>query len=255
MEMIHIHCEYFVEICKKGNLETVKYFYNIIRDDVNIETLATAFVVSCSHGHLEIVKWLFNLGKINIYDDDIGNHAFAASCEYDHLNVALWIYSHGNINIFEDEDGDNIFQECCTWGSFSATKWLYSLGFFDVHANDDFIFQKCSRDLQFDRLEWLLSIQRFDNNLINGFGKFYNKKIISILYSQDYSAENDILKNKFKLCMIDRIKYYKSLIWILGRLNVMYNHICHTRYKFNGVGFVEAEIDFNSLLRIENQLA
>ncbi|AYV83855.1 MAG: hypothetical protein Hyperionvirus12_52 [Hyperionvirus sp.] len=240
--------EDFTLLCERGDIDGVKWFYSIVRESIGVlDLLSDGFVSACKFGHLDVAKWICGLGKIDIYTDDIGNSAFAFSCEKGHLGVALWVYSHGRIDVSRDEDGDDLFVECCKRGSLNAGKWLYSLGFFDIHSEGDTIFKYCSGNKENDRLEWLLAVSQFDNKLVNRYAKFYDNHIISILYHQGYYSENKTMEKKLKSYKKKRIRYYKSLMYVCGRFVVWYNDVCDRRYKYDGVGFREAELEFNRL--------
>ena len=86
-------------------------------------------------------------------------------------------------------------------------------------------------------------------SLINEYHSCYDKSITMILYRQGYKATTNELKEKYKVCIGDRIKYYRLVIRVVGCLNMLYNKACEERYKFEGAGYGAVRDHFNLLIK------
>ncbi|AYV83289.1 MAG: hypothetical protein Hyperionvirus5_95 [Hyperionvirus sp.] len=139
------------------------------------------------------------------------------------------------------------FRISCFRGLIEMAEWLYSCGGVDVHIRSDEPFKDACEKKHFWIIRWLLSVEKFNDDIINKYANTYPDEIIAILYTQQYKAVTKELKDKYNLIIKKRIKYFKKIILIMGRIIRDYFKICEKRYSVGKVGYEEALSHFKSL--------
>jgi hypothetical protein len=165
------------EILKSKRLRLVKESKRLLDlNNVKFDDLPTnVFNNCCEAGNLEIVKWCFEIHKIKINDiryQDI----FDSCCKDDSLDVARYLYEKscedGNIKIDIKHKNNKVFKNACIHGHHKTVKWLYEESVrdnikIDIHQDDESAFNIACKFGYLDIAKWLYDISMKDNNIID----------------------------------------------------------------------------------------
>lgn len=119
----------FSKSCQNGNLETVKWIYQVLNDKIRLDpSPEILFQAICRQGHLEIVKFLFSKFNIDIHHDN--EQAFHNACRNDNIEIAKWLYE---ISLNEGKpidiraNNDDVFKRCTVLNHQEICMWLATL--------------------------------------------------------------------------------------------------------------------------------
>jgi len=168
---------------KLGNLEQLKRL-NI--NNIKIEIITSCYIECCKRGYIDIVKYLYENKKEKLNKKEINNEAFLESSSNNHMELSKWLYENLD-NIFVAFNDNWSFRRCCKNGYLKMAKWLYSLyPEMEIDALNYLSFKWCASDGRLDTLKWLFSL---NNNIPNRIYdemmffaiKYKNKNIIDWL--------------------------------------------------------------------------
>ena len=120
----------FVEACKNGDLENVKYFLTSKKFKINADIHADddyGFKEACEEGHLEVVKYLLTSPDLEEHADIHANEdwGFRLACREGHLEVVKFLLTspelkeHADIHARDDYG----FQLACSTGHLEVVKF------------------------------------------------------------------------------------------------------------------------------------
>jgi len=238
----------FIWACSRGHLNFAIWLYNsgsidIIQLNGHPDKYSNLFYLVCEHGELDVARWLWSFE--NSRHELVADIGIMGCCEADsqHLVLLQWLLSLYPQDIPQNE----AFIMCCASNFLILAKCLYGSGTIDIHTNDDVCFRHAVGANK-DMALWLLSIDRFSEVLINDLSwGWYHKNIIAVLYNQKYKATHGRLGADYSAHILRRIKYYKVLMRVIGRLNKTYLRTCEQRYKYGGAGYGAAYTNFKTL--------
>ncbi|AYV81645.1 MAG: hypothetical protein Harvfovirus48_7 [Harvfovirus sp.] len=250
---IDIHaCEEwaFIIACKEHSFSIAKWLIEISSETINIHSLDDlAFRYCCAADDIQMAKWLYGLGGVNIHAKN--DQAFRLACMRGYANIARWLYSLGGINIYVKNNKN--FKAVCKYRE--CAEWLYSLPnvYERINEHVQVLFKIACENKNPWVIEWFLSRGKIRIETLNEYADEFGKKQIVMLYSQGYHGEEKItekLRKRFSDYVQERIKYYKLLILLIGKLNYLHNKVCEERYSYGNCGYFEAKDNFNRLTKI-----
>ncbi|AYV83814.1 MAG: hypothetical protein Hyperionvirus12_11 [Hyperionvirus sp.] len=257
--------------CMRGNYQMARWIYSLGHVDIH-SIDESAFRMSCFKNYSNIAKWLYSIGEINI--NILNESAFELSCKGGNLDIAKWLYELG-VSL---ESLDIIFCEVCAGGDIEMLKWLLSLskkgeiysfdrafglacergyviiskwlyglggGKINIHEGDDAYFLINAKLRNMKMVRWLLTVDKFSQRCINIGYPYFDKETLLLLYRQGYS----LMEKECGVCVKEQIKYYKTVMIVMGMVMVRYKRVCEKRYCYGGAGFHEAMNRFNLLVR------
>ncbi|AYV83920.1 MAG: hypothetical protein Hyperionvirus14_9 [Hyperionvirus sp.] len=206
------------------------------------------FFEACRNGDLPSVQRLFY--ENNLYLGLELDLVFRRMCYLGNLNIAKWLYGVSKIDIHSDLEA--AFRWSCWYGHLNVVQWLCTLGNIDIHVADDFVYRNCATIGNSNILCWLLSIEKFPTKMVNAHAIYYEPSVVAACYNAKYKAYG-VLEQKYFEHMERRIKYYKRLIRLCGKMIINYYAICERRYKYGGPGFLVSSKHFNLLAALGPQ--
>jgi ankyrin repeat protein len=187
---LHMDAE-FIDYCKTGNLEMIKYMHSQYQYNVHIDD-DIGFILCCYHGHLDIANWLYNMNA-NIHTRN--DLAFRLCCTSGNITMAKWLYSLG-VNMHANNE--YAFRFACANGQLDVAKWLYSLNA-NIYEMDSYAFRiACANDCV-DIARWLCLLNsQYKIKIMDAY--IADWSIDPIIYSQDFD-----LFSKYETVPIDTI--------------------------------------------------
>jgi hypothetical protein len=145
----------YYTICKLGNLEQLKKF-NI--NNIKIEDIKECYIECCKRGHTDIVKYLYENKKEKLNKSEINNEAFLESSSNNHMELSKWLYENLD-NICVDLNDNWSFRRCCKNGYLSMSKWLYEIHpEMNIYSLNYLSLKWCASDGRLETLKWLHSL-------------------------------------------------------------------------------------------------
>lgn len=110
--------ELFVASCYVGNIDVMKFIWDIFKDKLNQKIIPhIAFRWLCYNNKLDACKWLWNIvdgGLINIIKNEkYINDLFYWTIKHLHIDMAYWLYSVAGDNIHIQTNNHYIFNYVC----------------------------------------------------------------------------------------------------------------------------------------------
>ena len=218
---------HFLDACKYGQLEIAEHIYELLDIDIH-DRNEQAFLYACRSGNLELVKWLWNiglklemrgLGRINIHV----HHclAFIYACESGNLELVQWLWnigveSNNIIDIHAQHEG--AFQRACSSGNLDLVKFIWNIGvesnnIIDIHSLAEMAFRFACYSGNLLLVQWLWDIGLDP--------RFNNGRIINI-HDLRHSMTNNNESGFIYACLSENIELIKWL-WNIG-LNPEFNN-------------------------------
>lgn len=106
---VNIRTLYVLSVNKRDDLEIVKYFYELVNDEVIIN-IKDIFYTVCEKGHINVAKWIYELSdkSFDLHKDE--DELFINACIKGHLEMAEWLYELG---AKYDAQNDRAFMDSC----------------------------------------------------------------------------------------------------------------------------------------------
>ena len=140
---------------KLGNLEQLKRL-NI--DNIKIEIIKRCYIECCKRGYTDIVKYLYENKKEELNKRVINNEAFLHSSSHNHMELTKWLFENLD-NIYVDLNDNWSFRRCCKNGYLTMAKWLYELyPKMNIYSLNYLSLKWCASDGRLDTLKWLHSL-------------------------------------------------------------------------------------------------
>lgn len=209
----------FVECCKLGNLQIVKWLYEIIRqesdneyDRIHTERLIMkALSFACHFRQYEIIRWIYQLGILK-------KSQIVLECIcYDLLD---WLDTL--IDFYDDTDRKTIMSYigCYTFKNcFKLTKWMYNKYPYYFTANKKIVHQLfcnwCTTN-DLESIQWLYST--FDIDIRYNSDKAFLNACYG--YDKDVAIINAVTKNNIYM-----IKNLNVIEWLCSISNGVYSII------------------------------
>jgi hypothetical protein len=182
---------------KLGDLEQLKRL-NI--DNIKIEIIKRCYIECCKRGYTDIVKYLYENKKEELNKREINNEAFLHSSSFNHMELSKWLYENLD-NICVDLNDNWSFRRCCKNGYLKMAKWLYSLyPEMKIYALDHLSLKWCASDGKLETLKWLYSLNnnipdRIYDEMMFFAIKYKNQNIIDWLLEIKKKLKNIYLIN------------------------------------------------------------
>ena len=156
-------------------------------DNIEIDIITRCYIECCKRGYTDIVKYLYANKTKELNKREINNEAFLLSSSNNHMELSKWLYA--NLSTFCVTLNDNwAFRRCCKNGYLIMAKWLYNLcPEMNIYSLNFLSLKWCSIDGRLKTLKWLYSL---NNNIPNRIYeemmvfaiKYKNQNIIDWLY-------------------------------------------------------------------------
>ncbi|AYV81833.1 MAG: hypothetical protein Harvfovirus67_3 [Harvfovirus sp.] len=234
--------------CNNGDINLAKWLYSRGKFDLDILN-SVIFSQSCLHSQLPIVKWLHSISNKIINPFQL-QEIFVHTCTFNDLEIAKWLYSTFYENTDIHFDNEYIFYETLRYvcAPIECYKWIYSLGNVNIHFRNDNVFHRWAFRGQNTNVRWLLTLDRFNDFIVNAYASTYDLETLRMIYKLGYKPLYPLLKGKFQMEVKRRVRYVKKVISIIGRLMRHSNMIMERRYKYGGIGYIEALEHFQKKL-------
>lgn len=135
------YCDAFQSCCMDGNLETVKWCYELYVHKFNNKKIVNIhdrkemiFRTVCVRGKLDVAKWLYEMCLRENHPIDIhaaDDYAFLVSCQDGQLEVVQWLWGLSN-DLGKPYDIHRNYEYCfrksCENGHLAVAQWIYELG-------------------------------------------------------------------------------------------------------------------------------
>ena len=159
--------DYFIELCKIGDLESIK---NAVKQriDINAEN-DMAFRMAAAYGHLEVLRFLHSSSlRTNVNADN--DFAFRMAAANGHLEVLKFLQGC-SLRINVNADNDFAFRMAAANGHLEVMKYLRSCSMrLNVNADNDFAFRMAAANGHLEILKFLQGCSmRINVNADNDF--------------------------------------------------------------------------------------
>ncbi len=193
---------YFKTLCRRGFLETSKWFFKTYLKPLGItesikQVLEEILKLSCFYGNLPMSKWIYSIYPDAISITDL-NSWFARNCMFGTIPVYEWL-----LEIFPKLDihycNEAPFRHACEYGNIKTAQWLYKkYPSINVSINDEEAFRNACNSGNLKLVKWLISIKPDID--------------ITVL---DHKAFRDSISNQ----------YDDIILWFLNKFDVYKNSV------------------------------
>ena len=163
-------------VCSCNYMDIAVYIWEFLKEQEH--DITSIFICACKSGNLELIKWVWQLGNIDLHIDN--EDPFKNVCYSYNLDAIKYVWELGykdnvgiiNIHIFNEE----IFEILCSQDKIEIVEWIWQLslrddvGKIDIHVNDDRIFRnffskRVINEDNLDVLKYILRIGNFDRSM------------------------------------------------------------------------------------------
>ena len=204
------HNQEFIDCCEWHlDIENLKYMLNKYPDIDICYNNNQAFRLLCGRGNLETVKWLYEISKkINIHAED--EDAIRTACRNKYYEVVRWL-----LEISKNDDefdiharDEEIFRNACLNGNLEIAKYIIEIANeikspIDIHVKDEVAIRSACRIGHIEIVKWLLennekiNIHAKDEEAFKSLCKGGYLKTVKLLV--DFASQNKYFDQKIDI--------------------------------------------------------